>query len=55
MTEEHQDMIEDCIKRESRLTEWELEFIQSINETVLSKSLTEKQIEKLEKVWERIT
>lgn len=45
-------MIDDCINRESKLNEWELGFIQSISE---KDSRTEKQIETLHKIWDKIT
>ncbi len=53
---EHEDeistMIDDCIKRESRMSQWERDFIQSISE---KDSLTERQVETLEKIWEKVT
>ncbi len=47
-------MIQDCENRESKLTEWEVDFIADITEKV-EYGLTEKQIEKLESIWERVT
>lgn len=52
MSEDVQAMIEDCEKRSGKLTEWELQFIADISER---ESLTEKQIKKLEKIWDRVT
>lgn len=52
MDDEILKMIEDCEKRESKLSEWEQDFIQSISE---KESLTQKQIGILEKIWERVT
>jgi hypothetical protein len=42
----------DCERRYEKLTEWELKFVADISER---ESLTEKQIVKLEKIWERVT
>lgn len=48
-------MLEDCVKRESKLNEWEKGFIQSLSEMDDFGSLSAKQYETLEKIWERIT
>lgn len=53
MTEDEQ-LIEDIMNRESKLTEWELNFISSLSEQ-LHKGLTERQKEKLDKIWVRVT
>jgi len=52
MNELHAQMINDCEKRESRLSEWEQGFIDSISRR---DSLTSKQIDALERVWEKAT
>lgn len=50
------DMIEDCEKRESMLSDWEREFIDSIGERLSrGRSLTTRQIETLESIWDRVT
>lgn len=55
-TDEYRTMCEDCEKRESRLTEWEQNFVQSITEQLdAMRSLTAKQIETLEMIWEKAT
>lgn len=51
--EEVQTMIDDCIKRQSKLTEWEFNFIHNIHEQ--DRPLTKKQAETLENIWDRIT
>lgn len=51
--EEIHDMIKDCLNRESKLTEWEKDFMFNIYEQ--DRDLTEKQIEKLEMIWDRVT
>lgn len=47
-------LIEDCEARESRLSEWEREFIDSIKRQ-LSKGLTPKQIDRLTIIWSKAT
>lgn len=44
-------MIDDCEKRESKLSVWEQDFIQSISE---KDHLTDKQIKILEDIWNRV-
>ena len=57
--EEISQLIEDCENRESKMTDWEREFIQSISEQAsyraFYRALTNAQVEKLEKIWDRIT
>lgn len=49
-------MIEDCEKRQEKLSEWEQSFIDSISHQLAkSGSLSPKQQERLEQIWERIT
>lgn len=51
-------MIHDCKQRESKLTEWEVNFITSLSEQLDSNdtfALTLKQQEKLDAIWERVT
>ena len=56
MEDDVEAMIDDCMKRESKLSSWELSFIQSISDRYDSKGcLSEKQLETLDKIWERIT
>lgn len=53
---EYLRLVEDCEKRESRLTEWEVNFIDSIRSQLEREtSLTSKQIEVLDKIWEKAT
>ena len=56
MTEQEQ-MIEDCQQRESRLSDWERKFIDDIDQRlgVGGESLSEKQADKLESIWDRVT
>lgn len=54
--EEWQEMINDCQERESKLTEWEEGFIDSIEEQLDERqSLSPKQVEILERIWEKAT
>jgi len=48
-------MIADCEKRESKLTEWERSFIDSIGKQIATRPLSERQAEILEATWQRIT
>lgn len=49
-------MIDDCETRESRLTEWESGFIDSIrNQLEDGKRLSEKQEATLNNIWEKAT
>lgn len=53
---ETEQMISDCETREERLSEWERDFISSLRERVDSgRSLSPKQEETLEKVWNKAT
>lgn len=53
---EYMTMVEDCEKRESSLTEWEVEFIDSIRHRLeREQPLSAKQTEILEKIWDRAT
>jgi hypothetical protein len=55
-TEEHLEMIIDCEQRESRLTEWEVGFIDSVrNHIERGQSLSIKQETKLIGIWNNAT
>lgn len=54
--DDHATMVTDCENRESKLSDWERGFIDSIGRQLAAgRSLSEKQIETLDKIWERIT
>lgn len=56
MSTEHEDIVNDCLARDSQLTEWEQGFIRSIHEQLESgRDLTEKQAARLDAIWERVT
>lgn len=53
---EHEQMVEDCEARESRLSEWERTFIDSIGKQLRDgRTLSEKQVTRLDEIWERAT
>jgi len=55
-SDEYLTMVKDCEKRESRLTEWEQGFVDSIRHRLERKQpLSAKQTETLDKIWERAT
>jgi hypothetical protein len=55
-TEEYLMLIEDCEKRERRLSAWDVDFLASIKDRLLDKRpLTLKQSECLDGIWERAT
>ena len=54
--DEYLTLVEDCEKRESRLTEWEAGFVDSIRHRLENEQpLSAKQTETLDKIWERVT
>ena len=54
--DEYMTMVEDCEKRESKLTEWEAGFVDSIRHRLEKEQpLSAKQTETLDKIWERVT
>jgi hypothetical protein len=49
------DMIADCEKRSSKLSDWELQFIDSISvQRGRGKALTGKQVDTLTAIWDRV-
>jgi len=55
-TEEYLTLIEDCEKREKKLSSWDVDFLASVKDRLIDKKpLTPKQIECLEGIWERAT
>lgn len=54
--DEYLTMVDDCEQRESRMTEWEAGFVDSIRHRLeQEKPLSEKQTETLDRIWERVT
>jgi len=56
MRDEWRQMVDDCMDRESKLSEWEFSFIDSLNILLDNDySLSMKQIDVLERIWENVT
>ncbi len=54
--DEYITMLEDCERRESRLTDWERGFVDSLRSQLeRDRRPTPKQIETLDAIWERAT
>jgi hypothetical protein len=54
--DEYLTMLDDCENRESRLSDWERSFVDSLLSWIEGgKRPTAKQIETLDNVWERAT
>lgn len=54
--DEYLTLIEDCEKRESRLSDWERSFIDSLRRQIeAGRPPTQKQIDSLDRTWERAT
>lgn len=55
-SDEHLTMVEDCENRESKLTDWERGFIDSLRTQLeRGRTLSEKQADRLDAIWERVT
>jgi hypothetical protein len=55
-TDEYAQMLTDCMKRESKLTEWERGFVDSLDKWIGDgKKPTPKQCATLDEIWERVT
>ena len=49
-------MLEDCEARESKMTDWERSFVDSVGRQLASTgSLSTKQAARLDEIWERLT
>jgi hypothetical protein len=48
-------LIMDCIKRMRKLNEWEVHFISSCHKKTMKKSLTDREIELLNEIWDKVT
>ncbi|MDP2815481.1 MAG: hypothetical protein Q8O19_02245 [Rectinemataceae bacterium] len=51
MEQENKDAIDILLSKEDRLTEWEVNFLESISEL---DGLTEKQLASLDAIWKRV-
>lgn len=55
-TAEYLTLLDDCEKREERLTDWERGFVDSMRRQIeCGLRPTAKQIERLDEVWEKAT
>lgn len=51
-------MINDCIARESRMTQWESGFIQSLSEQIEHEefiAFSQNQVIRLDEIWNKVT
>lgn len=55
MNEDVTQLIADCLKRRSKMNEWEEEFVDYLAGKKDKTKFSEKQIICLEQIWERIT
>jgi len=50
------EMLDDCESRDDNMNDWESDFCESIREQLDNgRSLSTKQVEMLEKIWDRLT
>lgn len=50
------EQIGDCENRSDKLSDWELNFIDSISRQLSTTgSLSQKQLDTLDRIWERVT
>ena len=55
-TDEYITLIDDCEKRDSKLSAWDADFLSSIRERLEQKRpLSPKQSNILDDIWERVT
>ncbi len=49
-------LVEDCEARESKMSAWEQNFVQSIREQIgRDRGLSDKQIQRLNEIWDKVT
>jgi hypothetical protein len=51
---ETEQMIKDCLRRQSKMTPWECNFMNNISKKKFS-SLSESQLKLLDEIWEKVT
>lgn len=55
-TSEYLQLLDDCEKREERLTDWERGFVDSLRRQIeQGRRPSVKQVETLDSIWERVT
>lgn len=53
---EQQQLVDDCVAREGRLSTWERDFVESVRERLAQGlGLSAAQAAKLDEIWERAT
>ena len=53
---EQAQLIADCELREEKLSDWERSFIDSLSRQLTDgRGLSQKQIDRLEEIWEKVT
>ena len=58
LAKEHAVMIADCMKHESKLSQWEADFIQSLSEQIEDENFIQfstGQLNKLDQIWNKAT
>lgn len=58
LEKEHAIMIQDCLTRESRMTQWESGFIQSLSEQIEHEefiAFSQNQATRLDEIWNKVT
>lgn len=54
--EDPRELVTDCVNRQSKMTDWEVDFIASISDQLdAGRDLSERQMEILERIWEKVT
>ena len=54
--EDLQQLVDDCVARERKLSSWDHDFLDSIQKRLdLNQPLTEKQVAALNAIWDRAT
>lgn len=55
-TSEYVTLLDDCEKREERLTDWERGFVDSLRDQIArGRHPTQKQVDTLDNIWEKAT
>ena len=54
--EEAMRLIEDCINRDNKMSAWECDFVVSVKDQLIAHGkLSEKQLNTLNNIWEKVT
>lgn len=56
MTDEHHQMIEECMNRRGKMTTWENNFMLTLAARIVDKlPISSKQLAVLNKIWDKVT